>query len=391
MKRMHMKPFKTTKKRSLTASSQLLPELLLCAALLLGCAQAAPAATAMPAAEKKGLSRDELFTAEDLQQSPALKDAVYVTVSDGQDVVIDSAGVWVLSGAASELTVCVDAGDKDAVQLVLDGLIIENRDLPCILVRQSGKLTLTLAADSVLTVREGFRKDPEKKASAVVYSRADLTLNGEAALRISSPKNGIVCRDTLRITGGNCEISAASKAVAADNAIWIADGSLRLTAGSDGLHAENDDDSRAGSVYIGGGSIEITAGDDGIHGQSLLQIDDGTLSVCAEEGLEGTWVLINGGHIDIAASGDGINAGFKSDAYRPKIEINGGQLSIVMDGQDPDAIDSNEDLVITGGVIELTGAGIDWDGELSFTGGTVILDGQELDSIPNQSTHGPKS
>nr|MCR5575769.1 carbohydrate-binding domain-containing protein [Oscillospiraceae bacterium] len=335
----------------------------------------------------KGLSRDELFSAEDLQQSPVLTDAVYVSVSDGQDVSVDSAGVWVLSGTASELTVCVDAGETDAVQLVLDGLNIENRDLPCILVRQAGKVHITLLSDSALTVREGFRKDPEKKASAVVYSRADLTLSGEGALRISSPKNGIICRDTLRITGGGFEISAASKAVAADNAIWIADGSLRLAAGSDGLHAENGDDSRAGSVYIGGGSIAITAGDDGIHGQSLLQIDGSTLSVSADEGLEGTWVLINGGRLDIAASGDGINAGFKSDAYRPKIEINGGQLSIVMDGEDPDAIDSNEDLVITGGVIELTGSGIDWDGELSFTGGTVILDGQELDSIPNQSAH----
>ena len=98
-------------------------------------------------------------------------------------------------------------------------------------------------------------------------------------------------------------------------------------------------------------------------------------------------MLINGGELDIHASGDGINAGRKSDAYRPKIEINGGSITVVMDGEDPDAIDSNADLVISGGTVNVSGAGIDWDGELYFTGGTVIIEGEAVSEIPNTSTH----
>lgn len=107
----------------------------------------------------------------------------------------------------------------------------------------------------------------------------------------------------------------------------------------------------------------------------------------ADEGLEGTWVLLNGGELDIHAGGDGINAAHKSDDRRPKAEINGGHISITMSGEDTDAIDSNADLIITGGVIELFGSGIDYDGDLIFSGGTVSVDGIEVSSIQNQSTH----
>ena len=354
--------------------------LVLCAAFLPGLMPAAFAVT------DSGLDINEIFEARDMQQGD-MNRAAAITLTDGQDVMIDSAGTWVLRGAASDVMIYVDADENAEVNLILDGVNISNRDTPCIYVEQAGKVVVTLSSDSVLSVGESFRKDSKVKASAVVFSRSDLSLNGDAALTIDSPKNGIVCRDRLRISGGAYTINAASKTIAADNAIWIMDGSFRLTAGTDGLHAENEDNDREGSVYIGGGVIEINAGDDGIHGQTLLQIDDGSLTIHADEGLEGTWILINGGELDIHAVGDGINAAHKSDAWRPKAEINSGHISITMRGEDTDAIDSNADLIITGGVIELFGSGIDYDGELFFSGGKVSIDGAELSSIPNQSTH----
>ena len=339
------------------------------------------------AASENGLDKEKLFTENDMQQSADRHGAKVITLSDERDVVIESAGTWVLHGSASNVMICVDIGENDELRLIMDGVNISNRDRPCIYVKKAGKLIVTVASDSTLSVHDSFWKDSKLKGNGVIYSRSDLTLNGDARLTVTSMKNGIVCKDKLRITGGNYVISAGSKAIAADNAIWIMDGSFRLTAGTDGLHAENEEDDRKGSIFIGGGSLEIEAGDDGIHGQSLLQIEGGNLSVHADEGLEGTWVLINGGTLDIRASGDGINAGWKSDTYCPKIEINGGQISIVMKGEDTDAIDSNTDLIITGGTIELSGSGIDYDGKLVFTGGTVIIDGEEVQNIPNQSTH----
>ena len=323
----------------------------------------------------------------DLEALADLSGAKSVTVRDGQDAVIAEAGIWIIDGAASDVTVNVEAPEDAVVYLLLKGLRIENRDRPCIYVGSAGKVYLVSTGDSRLTVSKAFRKDPGRKANAVIYSRTELTLDGEARLTVDSPKNGIVCKDKLRFLGGEYAITAGSKAVAADNAIWIAGGDFRLKAKTDGLHAENEDDGMQGSIYIGGGSFDIDVADDGIHGQTMVRIDDGRLAITADEGIESTWVLINGGELDIHASGDGINAGRKSDAYRPKIEINGGSITVVMDGEDPDAIDSNADLVISGGTVNVSGAGIDWDGELYFTGGTVIIEGEAVSEIPNTSTH----
>ena len=360
--------------------ARLIPAVILCVVLMWGLMPAALAVS------DTGLDKNEIFGAQDIEPAD-VKPAAPLTLSDGQKVTIDSAGAWALRGTASDVTIHVDAGKDAEVTLFLDGVNISNRDTPCIYIEKAGKVIVTVASDSALSVLEDFRKDSKTKANAAIYSRADLTLNGDAALTIDSPKNGIVCKDRLRICGGVYAINAGSKAISAEDAIWILDGSFRLNAGTDGLHAENEDNDQEGSVYIGGGNYEIQAGDDGIHGQTLLQIDGGSLTVRADEGLEGSCVLINGGELDIHASGDGINAAHKSDAWRPKAEINGGHISITMRGEDTDAIDSNADLIITGGVIELFGSGIDYDGNLSFTGGTVSIDGQEVSSIDNQSTH----
>ena len=365
-------------------SPVLIPTLILCAAVL------SLPVYAIPEEEEYGLDADELFwqAEQDLDALDDLSSAEYITVSDGQDVDIVSSGLWVIEGSASDVTVSVEAEDDAEVYLFLNDLTIENRDRPCIYVGSAGKVYILPVGDTALTVREEFRKDTERKANAVIYSRTDLTLCGEALLSIESPKNGIVCRDRLRVLQGDYEITAGSKAIAADNAIWIAGGDFRLKANTDGLHAENKSDSLQGSICICGGTIGIDAGDDGIHGQTLVQIDGGRISVSADEGIESTRVLITGGTTQINASGDGINAGWKSNAFRPRIEISGGTISVFMDGDDADALDSNADLVISGGTVRISGAGIDFDGELDYSGGTVIMDGRIVREIPNTSSHG---
>ena len=374
------KQMKSTRKKCLAILP--IPALLICALAFSFGAYAAEE-------EPSPLNKGTLFTEaeRDLDALSDLSGSRHITVRDGQDVDIGGAGIWIIDGMASDVTISVAAPEDAVVYLLLKGLRIENRDRPCIYVGSAGKVYLIPTGSSKLTVSKAFRKDSDRKANAVIYSCTDLTLRGEAPLIINSSKNGIVCRDKLRFLGGEYAITAGSKAVAADDAIWIAGGDFRLKAETDGLHAENEDDNMQGSIYIGGGSFDIDVADDAIHGQTMVQIDDGRLTIVADEGIESTRVLINGGEMDIRATGDGINAGRKSDAYRPKIEITGGSVTVTMDGKDPDAIDSNADLVISGGTVNVSGAGIDWDGELNFTGGTVIIEGETVSEIPNASTH----
>ena len=341
------------------------------------------------AASSAVYTADELFTDRDLQQAADLTGAVTYTVSDGQDIRIASAGVYVLTGAASNATVIVEAGKDDKVQLVLDGISITNADFPAIYIKSAGKVFITVSGDSDLSVTGTFRADGGTNTDGVIFSRADLTLNGTASLTVSSTGSGIVGKDDVKITGGTYRISARSKAIEANDSIRIAGGTLNLTAGTDGLHAENEEDAAKGYVYIGGGSLTINAGDDGVHGTSVVQIDGGTLDIRAAEGIEGTYIQINGGTISIQSSDDGINAARKSGAYTPTIEINDGDITIVMGSGDTDGIDANGNIIVNGGIIRVTGSSaFDYDGTARYNGGVIIVNGQQVSSIPNQMMGG---
>ena len=334
-------------------------------------------------------SDEEYFTERDLEQTADLTDAVRYTVSDGNDITIDAEGVYVLSGTAKNAAVIVDAADDAKVQLVLDGLNITNTDSPCIYVKNADKVFVTLTGDSTLAVSGAFTADGETNTDAVIFSKDDLVLNGTGSLTVTSSDNGITSKDDLKITGGTYVITADNKALEANDSIRIADGTFTIKATDDGMHAENDDDDSVGFIYIADGDFTIDSDDDAIHATTTLVIDGGTFKITGHEGLEATAVTLSGGDITISASDDGINAGKKSSAVEPAITITGGNLNITMGSGDTDAIDSNGSITITGGTIEITAQSpFDYDGKAEYTGGTIIVNGQTVNSISNQMMGG---
>lgn len=344
---------------------------------------------AMAATTAAIYSAADLFTNRDLTQTADLSGATYYTVADGQEIHITAAGVYVLSGTASNFTAYVEAGKDDKVQIVLDGANITNSNFPVIYAKTADKVFVTVSGDSQLAVTGTFAADGSTNTDGVIFSKCDLVLGGTATLTITSAANGIVGKDDLKITGGTYNISASSKAIQANDSIRIADGNLNLAAGTDGLHAENEDDTSLGYIYIGGGVLNIQAGDDGIHATSVVQIDDGSVTVRAAEGIEGTYIQLNGGDISIQASDDGINAAQKSRAYTATIEINGGDITVAMGAGDTDGIDSNGNIIVNGGTLNVTGSStFDYDGSAQYNGGTIIVNGQQVSGIPNQMMGG---
>ena len=326
-----------------------------------------------------------------LNGSGATADSDLVQIS-GSNVTISGAGTYVLTGTLDNGSVIVDAGEEDKVQLVLDGVSIRSDTFAALYVKQADKVFVTLANGTTSSLSNGGSFTPigENDVDAVVYSRDDVTFNGTGSLQISSPAgHGIVGKDELTITAGVYEITATDNAIRARDGIAIADGSFTVTAGNDGLHAENNDDETLGSIYIAGGTFTVNASDDGFYATTLLQIDGGSFDVTAAEGLEATYIRINDGEINISASDDGVNAAYKSSAYTPTVEINGGTLNIVMDAGDTDGVDSNGNLIINGGTIDITGqSSFDYDGTAQYNGGTIIVNGQTVDAIPNQMMGG---
>ena len=125
-------------------------------------------------------------------------------------------------------------------------------------------------------------------------------------------------------------------------------------------------------------------------GDVLFTLGEGASEdIDAAEGLESTQVEINDGTINIAASDDGINAGQKSDAYDIVLTFNGGNTTINMGQGDTDAIDSNGDLYINGGTIDITAQfAFDFDGVGQMTGGNVTVNGQTVTQLTNSMMGG---
>jgi len=373
---------------------------------------AAPAATdsqtvslTAATATESDSGSSELFSKRDLSGDWDTDEAVAViltgdgaesdsaaVVSSGSAVTITAAGTYVLTGTLEDGSIVVDADKEDKVQLVLDGVTINSDNFAAIYVKQADKVFVTLAGDSSNTLSNGgtFTQIDDNNVDAVIFSKDDLTLNGSGTLRISSPGgHGIVGKDEVTITGGTYEIAASSHAISGKDSIAVSGGSFLLGAGKDGLHSENDDDETLGNIFITGGDFDIRVYDDGIHANSLLQIDGGSIAITAAEGLEATYIQINDGEINIQATDDGINAARKSGAYVPTAEFNGGTITIVMGSGDTDAVDSNGDIIVNGGTINVTGSSsFDYDGTAQFNGGTIIVNGQTVTSIPNQMMGG---
>ena len=363
------------------------------------------AANAVNLSASSGDAYGEAFSDRDLSGEYDTAEAVTVTLNgstasasseavqiSGSTVTITAAGTYILTGTLDDGSVVVDATKDDKVQLVLDGVSITSSDYAAIYVKQADKVFVTLAEGTVNTLTNGgtYTQTDENEVDAVIFAKDDITFNGTGTLRITANAgSGIVGKDEVTITMGVYEITAAEHAIRAKDSLAIADGSFTLYAYEDGLHAENGDDETLGNIYIAGGSFTIQVKDDAIHANTLLQIDGGTFEITAAEGLEATYIQINGGDIQISASDDGVNAASKSSLYTPTFEMNDGTLTITMGAGDTDGVDSNGNIIINGGTINVTGqSSFDCDGTAQYNGGTIIVNGQQVDSIPNQMMGG---
>ena len=339
------------------------------------------------------LDTSDLFSDRDLKQTADTSTARAITVSDGKTIDITEEGVYLIQRTARNCQIRVEADKQAKVQLVLDGVSITNESTPAVYVVSADKCFITTTnTENTLSVTGTFTADGDTNTDAVIFSKDDLVLNGTGTLSVlSSAGNGISGKDDLKITGGTYNITSAKDAIEANDSIVVYNGNFTINSSKDGLHSENNDDDTVGWIYIYGGTFHITAASDAVQATTAVQIDGGTFDLKAAEGIEATYVQINDGTINISASDDGINAANKSRSYStPTIEINGGYLTIVVGQGDTDAIDANGNIIVNGGTIDITAqmSSFDYDGTAQYNGGTIIINGTQVDSIPQSMMGG---
>lgn len=349
----------------------------------------------------------ELFSERDMESGYDEPNATIINLMDetteathenvsinGDEITISDEGVYILRGSLSNGQIIIDADDTDKIQIVLDDVEISHSSSSPIYVKQADKVFITMANNSAnfLTVTGEFVDIDDNTIDAVIFSKEDVTINGNGTLTIKNDYgHGITSKDDLVITNGAYDISVSGHGIEGKNSVRIADGDFVVSSGKDGIHSENKDDMTLGFVYIQNGRFNLTVGDDGIYAANKVQIDGGQMTISSsEEGLESKYVLINDGTLDIYAKDDGINATSLSHDD-VTIEINGGNITIVMADGDSDAVDSNGDITINGGNFDLTcGSSFDSDGTIAHNGGTVVINGETVTEITALVTNGKK-
>lgn len=330
------------------------------------------------------------------------------TVADTEGSSDENAAVKVKSGAALAIsgtgTLTVDGNAKNGIKGAADAVItvaevklnINAADdgLSCDdeLNITGGTLSITAGGDAVKASPDtGDTENPD------TTSLGNVTISG-GTLTLNATEDGIQADGDLTISGGTFDVtangghttaltddSASCKGFKAGGALTVTGGTLTVDSADDALHADTD-------VTISGGTLTLATGDDGVHADNDLVIGTKGASststpriniTASYEGLEGTTVTVYSGDIDVAASDDGVNAasstlGEHSDKYA--ISIVGGDLYI---DAGSDGLDSNNDISMTGGKVEVYGAdavmdaAIDYDGTFTLSGGTLFGAGME--------------
>lgn len=302
---------------------------------------------------------------------------------------ITKAGTYILTGETSA-GVSVNVSSEENVRIVLKNATIKSSNTPAIYVENAGNVVIQLESGTTNVVEDGSIRADETLDGAI-FSHDDLFITGDGSLNIvANFADGIVSKDDLTILSGKITIKSADDAIRGKDSVKIQGGEINITAKGDGIKSTEDADASKGYTYISGGKITISSGDDAIKGVTSVVIDGGEINIAnSVEGIEATNVTINGGKINIYATDDGINAssdGLGGDVF---IKIAGGELTIKMASGDTDALDSNGNLIVSGGTIDITAqSAFDFDGTVSFTGGDVTVNGSKVSTIVNSMMGG---
>lgn len=211
-------------------------------------------------------------------------DAVQIS---GSTVLITQEGTYVLSGTLDDGMVAVNAPDTAKVHLVLNGVSISNATSAALYVMEADKVFVTTVSGTENTLQNGgaYVAIDDNNIDGVIFSKADLTLNGAGTLVIAAEAgHGVVSKDDLVLTSGTYAITAAGQGLSGKDSVRIANGSYTIISGKDAIHAENADDASLGFLYISGGTFTIDAEGDGMSAASTLQITDGTFDISTGAG-----------------------------------------------------------------------------------------------------------
>jgi hypothetical protein len=237
---------------------------------------------------------------------------------------------------------------------------------------KGGNITIAAKGDGLKSAKED-----DSTAETALMMDGKIVISG-GKINITSEKgDAIQAASYIDIEGGEFVLTtgagaqsvsraASLKAISAGDNLVIGGGTFVINSSDDALRSNN-------TLTINGGTFDIATGNNGIIGDSTVEINNGDIRISQSyEGLEGSVVKINSGKVHINSNDDGISIRSSRKGYGTSSRRRSGSRS------------SNY-LYVNGGytVVNAYGDGIDVNGAVEMTGGTLLISG------PLNSMNGP--
>ncbi len=372
-----------------------------------------------------------------LQGSSISANSPNVTVN-GSLATITAQGNYIISGTLDNGSIIIDAGKEDLVRIILQNATIHNSTGPAVFIDKARKVIINLAGNSVNYLSDGpsySLSDPDPNAT--LFSKADLTIFGSGSLNVDGDfKDGIGGKDGLIIKSGTYNIHTVDDGIRGKNYLIIQDADLSIESGGDGLKSDEQTDPKPGNVTLENTSLRAVTNGDGISAKGSIGINKGYYNIVSGGGNEadtssrsqtgltaGNAIFLNPDSVYIDAVDHDIDshtitqiisgvftlysarAGIHSNQ---EIDVKDGQIEIIraMEGFESHTIhisgssinihsiddcfnatagydvdyDDQSLIDISGGYLMLDcilGDGIDSNGDIEISGGTVIIHGPQ--------------
>jgi hypothetical protein len=218
-------------------------------------------------------------------------------------------------------------------------------------------------------------------AGDAVNARTRLTIT-DGTFNITTGSGAVISTGTANQGGGpgggsgGYSGTLSEKALKASESLLIEKGNFIINSADDALHSNT-------GIVVNDGNFTIASGDDALHADGSIVINGGILNISkCYEGMESPSITLNKGDITLVSVDDSFNAtrGAATETNDGScLYINGGNIMVNTTGGD--GIDSNGNVVMTGGTVIAHGppsapeVGIDVNGSFNVSGGLLVASG----------------
>ena len=278
---------------------------------------------------------------------------------DLKTVTISEPGTYIVTGEMTGGQIVVDV-DKTTyvdgeVELSLEGMSLTNTaDSPIYVASIDGECIITAKKNTENTVSDGTSYTNADEGEGAIYACDDLKIKGKGTLNVNGNcGDAIVCKNDLKIFNGTINVNAVDDGLRGKDSVKIGDAddtefdnlnvTIKTSAG-DGIKSNATDEGN-GVVTVNGGTVNIDAYSDGIHAYQELNVNGGSIDIETTESKD-------------SGSSKGLKSGYTDDetgeTLTGVVNVNGGYVNA---NTNDDCINSNGDINILGGQLELTSKG----------------------------------